>query len=885
MVVSDGNIGAIADKDIYKGTFPISELKNAVAVNSYSAMPEEGFDYSFSSTITTPGQPGTPDEIVTTSVSYNVDINNLGYLPSSDSMYIMGIKIRDSYALSLSLSVTDRYGESIPFKWRLRANNTIVKYGDGSSGSSSLSDSAEQNVDWTIEWGKNGDYRGDGNALSFKAVGTRNKYVKTLIPGEPEVPPVYTTTGMPLSPGSGGTYQGMSCLAVRGAYEAQSDMTGYREQVRCFVRNGIEVKNLATGAIESSNNFIDLAYYLLKKNQVSDELIDLQGFLDAREFLVATGLTYNGTLTAGVNLRAFFEAAAPGMLLKFVQNAGKFSFKPVLPIDSNNVLDVGTISPVKVFNNNNIVAGSFALQFYESKLRKRFCALVSWREQFSQQYSRVVQEEIRYAGTAIDGPYESYDYSEFITDTEHASLVGRYALSSRGRIKHQIKFSTYLDVANETGIATGQLAPMDIIRVTVNGTTQRGEVEQGNLYQVDSIAENPDGGLDIEAVHFPTDEAGASLIVGDMFSEDLPNPAVIGAVQIEAFNVAFLEGETITLTAVNEGGVEGLVYSWSGPAGTNAPVNTETSNVLTWTAGGTEDVGVYTVTVTSAMAPDSPRTAERELVYSPYLSAVGGTVTEDGDYKIHTFTTSDTFEITRNPLGTELEYLVCASGGNGVSTSTGFGGGGGGGVLTGTTTAAGVGVYQITVGLPRESGVSKNSSHNSTAFGVTALAGGDAGSIEQSRADGGCGAGDLPDVPNYSKYVRGFGSQGGNGGFGTFGEGTYQVSGGGGGGASGDKGGNGRENRGGNGGEGITSSISGAPYVYGSGGAGGIRWNDDVSSGKGGTGAGRGGRSYYDNGYKQVDNTPPTNYGAGGSSFGPNNAGYQGVVIIRYQFK
>ena len=145
--------------------------------------------------------------------------------------------------------------------------------------------------------------------------------------------------------------------------------------------------------------------------------------------------------------------------------------------------------------------------------------LISWREQFSQNYSRVVQEEIRYPGTAVDGPFEPYDYSEFITTSEHANLVGRYILASRARITHQIKFSTYLDVADGSGIATGQLAPMDIIRVTVGGTTQRGEIEQANLYQVASIAENPDGGLEVEAVHFPSDETGASLIVADLYAD------------------------------------------------------------------------------------------------------------------------------------------------------------------------------------------------------------------------------------------------------------------------------------------------------------------------------------------------------------------------------
>ena len=65
MVVSDGKISPVADDDIYKGTFPLSALKAVNVVNAFGYMPEEGFDYTFSSTITTPGQPGTPDQEIT----------------------------------------------------------------------------------------------------------------------------------------------------------------------------------------------------------------------------------------------------------------------------------------------------------------------------------------------------------------------------------------------------------------------------------------------------------------------------------------------------------------------------------------------------------------------------------------------------------------------------------------------------------------------------------------------------------------------------------------------------------------------------------------------------------------------------------------------------
>ena len=58
------------------------------------------------------------------------------------------------------------------------------------------------------------------------------------------------------------------------------------------------------------------------------------------------------------------------------------------------------------------------------------------------------------------------------------------------------------------------------------------------------------------------------------------------------------------------------------------------------------------------------------------ISGTGGTVTQVGGYKIHTFTSSGTFTLNS---GGDVEYLVVAGGGG-----AGSGGGGAGGMLTGT---------------------------------------------------------------------------------------------------------------------------------------------------------------------------------------------------------
>jgi hypothetical protein len=67
------------------------------------------------------------------------------------------------------------------------------------------------------------------------------------------------------------------------------------------------------------------------------------------------------------------------------------------------------------------------------------------------------------------------------------------------------------------------------------------------------------------------------------------------------------------------------------------------------------------------------------------LKATGGTVTYANGYKIHTFTSSGTFQVLSG--SSKIEYLVVGGGGGGGgSAGDGWnsGGGGAGGFLTGT---------------------------------------------------------------------------------------------------------------------------------------------------------------------------------------------------------
>ena len=80
---------------------------------------------------------------------------------------------------------------------------------------------------------------------------------------------------------------------------------------------------------------------------------------------------------------------------------------------------------------------------------------------------------------------------------------------------------------------------------------------------------------------------------------------------------------------------------------------------------------------------------------TPPLTATGGTITTSGSYKVHTFTSSGTFQITAGS-GT-VDYLVVAGGGGGGRSNGASGAGGAGGLLTNSFSGS-TNSYTVTVG-------------------------------------------------------------------------------------------------------------------------------------------------------------------------------------------
>jgi hypothetical protein len=270
------------------------------------------------------------------------------------------------------------------------------------------------------------------------------------------------------------------------------------------------------------------------------------------------------------------------------------------------------------------------------------------------------------------------------------------------------------------------------------------------------------------------------------------------------------------------------------------------------------------------------------------FSASGGTettITDGGvDYKVHTFTSSDTLYV--QGIG-QVEYLVVGGGGGGGAGSDnnqGGGGGGaggyrssvfsessGGGASAEPKLAVSAGSYTVTVGGGASVGALYGGvSGNPSSFGgITSAGGGGGGSSRASdtaATSGGSGGGE--------------GSLSGRtGASGTSGQGFDGASG-----SSGNAGGGGGAGEAGNtdslkyGGDGVASNITGSSVVRAGGGGGGAGIGGDGGGGDGGADGGNN---------TGLAGTINTGGGGGGgwreTSGDPRGGnGGSGIVIIRY---
>jgi len=364
------------------------------------------------------------------------------------------------------------------------------------------------------------------------------------------------------------------------------------------------------------------------------------------------------------------------------------------------------------------------------------------------------------------------------------------------------------------------------------------------------------------------------------------------------------------------------------------------TTATTYSATGLTGGTTYTFNVAainSAGAGGDSTTETRDTVPNG-IDATGGTITTYGNYKIHTFLTDATFEITSNLNSSTFEVLLVGGGGAGGNTSVldppatineqgAAGGGGGGGARAETGQTGTVATYTVTIGAGGTSNASASTSGDGTEFGslhtdATNHDGGGAGNEGKTNGQGsgalGGGAGGGGAWVDLGTGYEGIGvtggTYGGDGGAAWYsGSGGVKTAGGGGGGSNGNDGevgiNSGASSQGGNGGDGLANDFqTGSTQYYGGGGGGGLCFTGNhgysspgVQSSGGSGGGGNGGITHESSPTAgsmviKIGPTAGTNgLGGGGGASGwvqgslggaasniPGGAGGDGVVIVRY---
>ena len=451
-----------------------------------------------------------------------------------------------------------------------------------------------------------------------------------------------------------------------------------------------------------------------------------------------------------------------------------------------------------------------------------------------------------------------------------------------------------LDAVNETlstiNMVCDTMTGNGVLTTKVLGSpTAPGSVNNVSVYY-DGVAQTPTTDYTLSGSTITFSEAPASnvnvviLSYADEFSKtisdntvytDVIEDSAIANNKILGISASKLTG---TLPALDGSALTGVVTL--DPVLINETSNPTVSSMLA-TGNGVGTIWVNSTTGAMFICTDATVGANVWLNVGEgsghrplgFMSATGGSISTVGNFKIHTFTSSGTFEVTSAGIGLSETLIVAGGGGGGVS------GGGAGGHLVGGvfTELLNLNSYPVVVGaggpFKNNSSFTKEYSNggDSTFGGLGAIGGG--GSIwgHTTGNDGGSGGGGgYNGGPANRQPGAGIPGQGNNGGHGG------HTGGSGGGGGAGSTGFPSTASSGGNGGAGLANSITGTAVTRAGGGGGGSSGTDGTG-GSGGGGDADGGAAGF----------APANTGSGGGgayNSGGGNGG-SGIVIIRYQFQ
>lgn len=343
---------------------------------------------------------------------------------------------------------------------------------------------------------------------------TFNKRAGDFIPGnfitDPDIEAPYFC-------GTSGTYTGLSTLAFSVTIPAGFDQ--WNRQVYCFIRNGLHVTRLLDSGYGASNNVADLLRYLvLNSSRLTADQIDSASFLAAARFTDVNGFLYNGTITESSNVRDWMSETLRYFLLREVRLNGKEGLKPLLPTNADGSISTGAVEWVFTFSEQHIIPDTFRIAYTPLADRKPICVVVLWRQQPDDDIGLIRSSEIRYPGTALNGPFEQHDLSQFCTTEEHAIRMGAYILSRRKHVTHTLSISVKPDSFNAT------LTQGDLVRVRLERKPSSGQDSiHDYIYEVEKIGRFATGEVQLQLTEFPLDAQLRSVVAQEVVNVISPN--------------------------------------------------------------------------------------------------------------------------------------------------------------------------------------------------------------------------------------------------------------------------------------------------------------------------------------------------------------------------
>ena len=328
---------------------------------------------------------------------------------------------------------------------------------------------------------------------------------------------IYNQIDFPDLPGGDqqlvGGLSDLTMIGIRGDISKLRPVDGpeYFLQAHAFVEQGIEV-NKVLGGVGPSSSYSDLVNYLMSMSRLLHaDQIDLESLKVAAKMNERYSLFFNGVLQTTNSLAEWMTRTAPYFLLEPRQVNGRYGLAPIAPLDGNYEFSRSPVIPNLVINADDITANSYSRSYISNKDRRPLCLVMVYRDQPTGSVGQTVTVEVRYPGTALSGPFEQHDLTEFCCRPEHCIYAARYILAKRRYTTHVCSLS----ISRRGRI----INPGDIIQVNLSLKTNAGDgIQDSVLYQVNSVSEGQSGNVRLELTHFPVDENGVSIIAKEVHS-------------------------------------------------------------------------------------------------------------------------------------------------------------------------------------------------------------------------------------------------------------------------------------------------------------------------------------------------------------------------------